>query len=550
MRLRDRLWNPYVLVFLSSACIMVIELVASRLIAPRVGVSLHTWTAVIGVILAGISLGNYIGGRLADRWASPTLLGIVLYLAALSTLAILWLNNDLHDFRLPGNAPLMLWVVLYIAAVFLLPSVVLGCVSPIIVKLSLTNLQRTGRTVGQIYAWSTVGSIVGTFATGFWLIAAVGTKSTILGVAGLLMILALWFLTDTRWWWALLRAIVALALFGAGIYFLHSHKYLLSECLEETNYFCINVHQIEKDGRPVRELVLDRLVHSYTDLEDPTHLVYGYEKTYVGLIAPLAERKPDLSAFFIGGGGYTYPRYMEATLPESHLVVAEIDPGVTEVAHDYLGLARDTRIASYGMDARNYLALHAEPDSFDIIFGDAFNDFSVPFHLTTLEFDQLVDRALRPGGLYLVNIIDAGPQGHFFRAYVNAFRRVFRNMAVIPSLHDWQENLRTTYVIVGSQEPLDLSQVPIEYPPLTDQALADYMAMEPPLVLTDDYVPVDNLMAPVVEASFAADQLDDEIMARINQRVVVVVIGGALLLVGGCVWLALRLRARRRRAAA
>ena len=131
MRLRDRLWNPYAVVFLSNSCIMVLELVASRLIAPRLGVSLYTWTSVIGVILAGISIGNYLGGRLADRYASPFFLGVVLGLASLGSLSILALTNALSGSGLSDNLPLVLSVVAYIGALFLLPSIVLGCVSPI-----------------------------------------------------------------------------------------------------------------------------------------------------------------------------------------------------------------------------------------------------------------------------------------------------------------------------------------------------------------------------------------------------------------------------------
>jgi len=140
MRLRQRLWNPYGIVFTSSACIMVLELVASRLIAPQLGVSLYTWTSVIGVILAGISLGNYIGGRLADRYASPRFLGLIFGLAALGSLSILWLNGKMGNINLPEAVPLLLWVVAFIAAEFFIPSAILGCVSPIVVKLSLTDL--------------------------------------------------------------------------------------------------------------------------------------------------------------------------------------------------------------------------------------------------------------------------------------------------------------------------------------------------------------------------------------------------------------------------
>ncbi|MEA3408709.1 MAG: fused MFS/spermidine synthase [Chloroflexota bacterium] len=536
MKLRQKLWSPHLLVFLSSACVMVIELVASRLIAPRVGVSLYTWTSVIGVILAGISLGNYIGGRLADWRASMTMLGAVFSLASLSTLAILWLNNDFHDFQLSFDAPFMLWIVLYIGAVFLLPSLILGCISPIVVKLSLTDLERTGRTVGKIYAWSSVGSIVGTFATGFFLIAYLGTKTTILAVAGLLLALGLWFVSAVSWPRALLRMLVIGGFFAFGIFRLQQGGFLRSECLRESNYFCINVHEVEKGGRQVKELLLDRLVHSYSDVDDPTFLAYGYEQIYAQTLEPLAEEDPAMDAFFIGGGGYTFPRYMEATLPESEIVVAEIDPQVTEVAYQHLGLEEDTRIKTFSMDARNYLSWEAEPNSFDVVFGDAFNDFSVPYHLTTLEFDRLVDRVLRKDGLYLVNIVDGGPYGHFFRAFVGTLQRVFPHVVVIPSSPSWRDDVRTTFVLLASHHPVDLSALSEDYTPLTEEELRDYMQREPYVLLTDDHVPVDNLMAPVVDASFRGTTVDQSIVERIEERILVVSIGALAILASGLGW--------------
>ena len=501
MRARKRYWNPYIVVFASSACVMIIELVASRLIAPTLGVSLYTWTSVIGVILAGISLGNYLGGRLADRYASSGFLGVIFALASLGSLSILWLNDGLQDVQFWTHLPLMLWVVGFIAGVFFVPSTILGCVSPIVVKLSLTDLDRTGTTVGKIYAWSSVGSIVGTFATGFWLISWFGTKTIVVLVASLQMLLALWFLTDTSRRKAMIRVLVALATFGLSIWLLYRGDLLCRECLRETNYYCVRVHDREVDERTVRVLVLDRLVHSYSDLEDPTHLAYGYEQVYAEVIRPLVQRKPDLAALFVGGGGYTFPRYLEAILPASRLVVTEIDPEVTEIARALFGLAPDSRIETHDLDTRLYLARQGSKGSFDLVFGDAFNDYSVPFHLTTIEFTRMVAHTLRDDGLYVVNIIDGGTRGHFMRAYITTLQQVFLHVAVIPGGDDWQEARRTTFVLVAGNQPLDLAHLPPSMQPLAEGDLVAYLSLDPPLILSDSYVPVDNLLAPVYQDS-------------------------------------------------
>jgi predicted membrane-bound spermidine synthase len=189
---RHWLWRPNLIVFVSNACIMVLELVAERVIAPHVGVSLYTWTSIIGVVLAGMSLGNYVGGRLADRAASPRLLGLIFLLGGFTSLATLVTSRlDIVAFL---QWPLILEIVLLITILFFLPAAILGTVSPIVAKLALRDLARTGSTVGKIYAAGTVGSILGTLATGFVLTALFGTHRIIWGVGAVLLAMGLIFL--------------------------------------------------------------------------------------------------------------------------------------------------------------------------------------------------------------------------------------------------------------------------------------------------------------------------------------------------------------------
>jgi len=189
---RHWLWRPQVTVFVSSMCIMILELAAGRIIAPYVGSSLYTWTSVIGVVLAGISLGNYLGGRLADRRPSVRLLSVVFMLAGAASLLVLGIDRLL----LPAGSswPLLLRVLSVMVAMFFLPCTVLGCVSPLVAKLAVRQIEHTGRTVGSIYSVATLGSIVGTVGTGFWLIPALRVDLIIVAVAALLALwgLALW----------------------------------------------------------------------------------------------------------------------------------------------------------------------------------------------------------------------------------------------------------------------------------------------------------------------------------------------------------------------
>src|SRR4030043_1139821 len=180
-----------IVVFIASFCTLVIELVAGRIMAPYVGVSLYTWTSIIGVVLAGISIGAYLGGLIADRLPSPSPLGLVLFMSGLGAFSISPLTN------LVGGAyfqtSLMVRILLITTIIFFVPSCILGMISPVVVKLALKNLEKTGNVVGKIYAFSTLGSILGTFATGFFLISWMGTRTILLTMGVILILSALVF---------------------------------------------------------------------------------------------------------------------------------------------------------------------------------------------------------------------------------------------------------------------------------------------------------------------------------------------------------------------
>ena len=495
------LWQPNLIVFVSSACIMILELVAGRIVAPYVGVSLYTWTSIIGVVLAGISLGNYLGGWLADRWASLPFLGGLFLVAGLTSLGIL--SVDSLDGLLPGGGSIVIKILILTTILFFVPSLILGTVSPVVAKLTVRDLAKTGMTVGKIYAAGTAGSILGTFVTGFFLISWFGTHTIVWSVAVLLMAMGLLFIWANRW---LPLALVVLVIAGgSGLAF--QNGWLHGPCLRETNYFCIKVKEQEVDGAPVRILVLDRLVHSHSSLDDPTKLVYGYEKMYAEVTAFQADRQPEpLRALFIGGGGYTFPRYMSVLYPDSVVHVIEIDPGVTEVAYDYLGISPEMDIVSFNQDAR--LFLEGEPtQTYDLIMGDAFNDFSVPYHLTTKEFNERVRAWLDEDGLYVVNMID-GVRRDFLRAYTHTLSQTFPHVYLAPAIRSWRQSPRTTFVLIAANIPLDVDSFK-NYDGGDGVAFVDSQLLSPTeveavlsagevVLLTDQYAPVDQMLAPVV----------------------------------------------------
>lgn len=488
------------IVFVSSFCSMALELVAGRMLAPYIGVSLYTWTSIIGVVLAGISVGNFLGGRLADRAPAQATLGWLLFASGIATLLIILVTQALTAANL--DLPLIPKIVLLTTAIFFLPCCLLGMVSPLVVKLTLQDIQHTGSTIGTIYAVSALGSIAGTFATGFVLISALGTRAIVafIGVTLVLMALLLTRLGGTR----RQALVVLLSLLAVGSQ-ISQRSALASGCTLETDYYCIRVSDdVNADQQPMRKLVLDHLVHSFVVLEDPTHLEYGYEKIYAEMARYLSPDGHQLAALFIGGGGYTFPRYLERVYPGSSLDVVEIDPGVTFVAQAYLGLPASTTIRSFNEDARQYLMRTPAAGQYDLILGDAFNDLSVPYHLTTREFGQRVKQFLKPDGLYLVNVIDSYEKGSFLKAFVKTLGQVFPYVLVTAPGNGWEWS-SSTFVIVAGQRPFDVdrfrtAQQAAGFDPVTSflppEQLADYLAQDP-ILLTDDYVPVDNMIAPL-----------------------------------------------------
>ncbi|MCH8008749.1 MAG: fused MFS/spermidine synthase [Chloroflexi bacterium] len=495
--------EPYLIVFVASACVLIIEIVAGRILAPTIGVSLYTWTSIIGIVLAGISVGNYLGGRMADRYPSQTTLGLILLAASISSLTVLYLIGAASDAS--EGLPLQWRIMFLTAALFFLPSLILGMVTPVVIKLRLKDLDNAGNVVGKIYALSTVGSIFGTFITGFVLIQWIGSRETILLVALVLFVMAL---SLGNLWRAKAASVPLVAVFVALGSFSFSSGTLDSNCTLESNYYCIRVTDAEVEGGQfVKVLHLDNLLHSLVSLENPSLLVYSYQEIFAELATYVAQQNPSPRVLFIGGGGYTMPRHLEAIYPQSTLEVIEIDPKVTRVAFEYLGLRPDTEIVTYNEDAR--MAVPKLPRSqYDLVIGDVFNsDVSVPFHLTTREFNEQIRTLLKDGGIYAVNVIDKLYSGKFLNAYVNTLQVTFPYVYILKNDARWDDDLLQTYVVVASRQPLSrgaLERANAETGRaetvsrfMPKDTIGSWLDSSEATLLTDNFAPVDNMLAPI-----------------------------------------------------
>jgi spermidine synthase len=476
------------LVFWTSGTVLVLEILAGRLLAPYVGVTLQTYTGIIGVVLAGIAIGTWWGGWLADRHDPARILGPAIVAGGALALTTVPLVRTLGSAWAGGGADAI--VALSVAG-FLAPAVVLSTVTPLVIKLQLRDLGETGAVVGRLSALGTAGAIAGTFLSGFVLIEAAPTSALIpgVGVALVLTGAATW-LRVGRTGGTPMAAAAALAVLGLG-----ASVAVADPCEVETRYYCARV---EVDpGRPSgRVLILDDLRHSYVDLDDPTHLEFRYIQAFAALIDAGWPGGAAVDAVHVGGGGFSVPRWLEATRPGSTSRVLELDPGVVDLARDRLGLRTSPELRVITGDAR--LALAELPTgSADVVVGDAFGGVAVPWHLTTEEVTREIARILRPGGLYMVNVIDRRPM-RFARAEAATLADVFDEVALVGAEGAIAGLGGNVVLVAGDRLPAGpalqaaLARADGAQRAVTGDELARWIGGARPL--TDDLAPVDQLI--------------------------------------------------------
>jgi spermidine synthase len=479
------------IVFGSAFAVLVIEILAGRLLAPYVGVTLETYTGIIGTVLLGISLGTWLGGRLADRLEPHRLIGPLLAVGGLLALLIVPLVSFAGTLRLrPDPAG----IVTYAALAFFAPAAVLSAINPVVVKLQLRDLGHTGSVVGWLSATGTAGAIAGTFVTGFVLVAAFPTRPILIALGAGLVVAGLAIAVTVgraRGLGPPVAGVAALVLATGWV--IASPE----PCERETAYFCIRV-QPDPGLASGRTLLLDNLRHSYVDLDDPTYLEFSYTQLISDVVVTIAPAGEPIQALHVGGGGFTLPRYIAATRPRSQSRVLELDPNVLATAREELGLVTGPELEVRVGDAR--LGIADEPaDSRDLVIGDAFGGAAVPWHLTTAEFLTEVRRVLRPSGMYAVNVIDYPPLG-FARAELATLRSVFPHVAVFGPESRVNGTTGGNVILLASESPIPVDALAAANRARsdTDSVVVDPARLEQFIgdspVLTDDFAPVDQLL--------------------------------------------------------
>ena len=467
------------LLFVLSAAVLVMEILAARLLAPVVGLSLETYTAIIGVVLAGISLGHAVGGRLADRYGWRLVLapcvaaGGLLALAIVPTITIL--GEGVDD---PG----IIDAVALALAAFFLPTAALSAAAPIVTKAQLQDLDETGRVVGSLSAWSTAGALAGTFLTGFVFVVSFRTSRILYTLGGFLVVLAVLLLPRSRIWQA--SAIVVAIVLAAGVL----PAALPGRCHEETPYYCVRI-RASRVNSSARILSLDRLSHSYVDLEDKARLGFRYQRVVASMLDSLPAGERPVRVLHIGGGGFAFPRYVAATHPGSHNRVLELDPELPTIASEQLDFDLESADVSSG-DAR--ASLRSEPAGrYDLVVSDAFGSLDPPWHLATAESARLVRRTLSPSGVYAMNIVDADSL-KFLGAGVATLRSVFPHVAVIVPPRGSTEEPSNS-IVAASARRVEFRPDPSDGRVMTTAEVEELIDGAP--VLTDDFAPVERLIS-------------------------------------------------------
>ena len=480
---------------------MTLELTAARMIAPYVGSSLYTWTSMIGIVLLGVSIGNLYGGKIADKNASTKLLSKLLLIASFTTLLTPLFVHTIGN-HVARNESHYLIQTIATSFIFFLPSFIIGTISPIIAKLAITSLKHSGNIVGHLFAAGAIGSIVGTYLAGFVLI-------TILGLQTIIFLIAIIFLLAAILIFPPKPRVLSLKFWLALVFFVTLSVVNYSPafaCQTNSNYYCIKI-LTSKNYPDTLFLRMDQLMHSATNLKDPSKIEFGYAKFITVFINYL--ENPNIQTLYLGGGAYTLPRYQLHVLPSSNMEVIEIDPEVTKIAYEYFDVPTSEKLTTYNIDGRYYLKQINKEKKYDLIVSDAFSDAAVAHHLTTQEFNLLIKNRLSKDGYYIVNVIDTLSPGLFINSYLHTLNDSFEHVYLFQPIKDEiTSKVRQNILVVASNKPVNTDKLKstamsIGYNSKDIDLLYDSQSpqntfnIKGPILLKDDHAPTDILLNPL-----------------------------------------------------
>ena len=443
--------------FLCGACVMVLEMAGSRVVAPYMGTSLVVWTSLIGIIMVSLTLGYWLGGRVADRRPDMKILHYIILAAALVTAVVGTIAAPVLETLSAGVRNVYIASVIASAILFAGPSVLLGMVSPFIVRLAMHNVLSSGGTVGKYSALSSAGSIIGTFLGGFVLISFFSSRTILFMVAFTLALVAM-IVRGRR---AVLPVSAMILAAACGFYFESDNAAREARFMEtaemsgeitvETHYNTIRIMERAANGTNLRIRILqtDPLgAQSLMYVDRPDELYSDYTKFY-----DLAfHYKPDAKKILmLGGGGYCVPKHIGATRPDVAVDVVELDPGITEVARTYFNLDDRPGQRIFHEDARMFVNRESASggQKYDAVFEDVFgSSYNIPFHMTTAECMKNIREMMSDDGVFVVNIISS-MDGELFSGIYSSVASAFPTVMIYPATYPNSSRFRQNIMIVA-----------------------------------------------------------------------------------------------------
>lgn len=494
----------YLVVFLTGAIVMILELIGSRILGPSLGTSIFVWASIIGVILGAMSLGYYYGGKLADKDPDWKTLSHIIFLSGFFVFTIIILKQSVLD--LSTFLGIKAGAIFASSFLFLVPSFLLGMVSPYAVRLSMENVENSGSTVGNLYAVSTFGSIIGTFSAGFYFIPHFGNVNILYGLAISLFAIGIFCHNGgKRKNIGIGIVVVFLCSFSMNAEARNSGRYIFEQ---DSAYNHIRVFETVIGGRPVRVMSVEDFFDSGMYL-DSDELVFDYTKYYALDEAFGGEIKR--TAMF-GGAAYSVPKYFLKNNAQGIIDVVELDPKTTEVAKKYFNLKEDPRMNIIHDDARIFLndAVKSSRGEYDSIYNDAFSSAcALSSTLVTREAMQEAYDVLDEDGVYIVNISSSleGEKSIFFRAEYKTIAEVFEGVYVFRTKDaDYSADDVQNIMVVATKNKRSIEEIRENFTKiggdddvagLLDNYWPGTVNTDDVAILTDDFSPVSYYAAAV-----------------------------------------------------
>lgn len=456
--------------FTSGFALMCFELVAARLLAPSIGASTYVWTSVIGVIIAALAIGYWVGGVVADRRNSRIDLAYLLLASAAAVLLAQVFYSGVLQYTVQWEADPRLQSVVVALLLFAPASFILGMISPYLAKLNVTSLSVSGRRVASLGALNSIGGIVGTFLTGFVLLGAVGSHQLLTYIV-LLLVVASWLVVPREA--SGMRALASLAFIAASLAPATAVYGVQNIDTPSAHY---QVVDYTYNDRPIVGLVTGpNGIQSAVYQDGDESLVFWYARE----MARQALDQSPKQVLLLGGGAFTLPEYLVSASDDVEVDVVEIDPRLLDISKQYFGYQQSARVTEYFDDARRFV--NSTDKIYDVIMVDVYGDGAIPFAFATSEYGRQIERLLADDGIVVVNIIGGlagGPCQEVFAAVDAAYRE--RLPYGYYATETNQILLRGNVVVTYSRHPLaggGLREIPVAAQP----------------AFTDDRAPIEQL---------------------------------------------------------